>query len=78
MRVVGAVAPHVRELELNRGMRKHPSSMTAYDLTLQALDLFYRMDRASLVRARELFEQAVQHDPDYAPAYRISPRCICA
>lgn len=69
MRVVGAVAPHVRELELNRGMRKHPSSMTAYDLTLQALDLFYRMDRASLVRARELFEQAVQHDPDYAPAY---------
>ncbi len=69
MRVVGAVAPHVRERELNRGMRKHPSSMTAYDLTLQALDLFYRMDRASLVRARQLFEQAVQHDPDYAPAY---------
>jgi tetratricopeptide (TPR) repeat protein len=69
MRVVGAVAPHVRERELNRGMRKHPSSMTAYDLTLQALDLFYRMDRASLVRARELFEQALQHDPDYAPAY---------
>jgi adenylate cyclase len=69
MRVVGAVAPHVRERELNRGMRKHPSSMTAYDLTLQALDLFYRMDRASLVQARELFEQAVQHDPDYAPAY---------
>jgi adenylate cyclase len=69
MRVVGAVAPHVRELELNRAMRKHPSSMTAYDLTLQALDLFYRMDRASLVQARNLFEQAIQHDPDYAPAY---------
>ena len=31
-RVVGAVAPHVRERELNRSMRKHPSSMTAYDL----------------------------------------------
>jgi len=43
--------------------------MTAYDLTLQALDLFYRMDRASIARARELLEQAAAHDPDYAPAY---------
>ena len=40
--------------------------MTAYDLTLQALDSFYRMDRASIAQARELLEQAVAHDPDYA------------
>jgi adenylate cyclase len=69
MRVVGAVAPHVRERELNRGMRKHPGSMTAYDLTLQALDRLYRMDRASFFRAHELLRQAVMHDPGYAPAY---------
>ena len=69
MRVVGAVAPYVRERELTRALRKHPSSITAYDLTLQALDMFYRMDRPSIVRARELLEQAIQHDPDYAPAY---------
>ena len=43
--------------------------MTAYDLTLQALDLFFRMDRPSVARARELFEQAIAHDPSYAPAY---------
>lgn len=43
--------------------------MTAYDLTLQALDLFYRMDRRSITQARELLEQAVAHDPDYALAY---------
>jgi tetratricopeptide (TPR) repeat protein len=43
--------------------------MTAYDLTLQALDLFYRMDPASMAQARELLEQALSHDPDYAPAY---------
>ena len=69
MRVVGAVAPYVRERELTRALRKHPSSITAYDLTLQALDVFYRMDRPSIERARELLEQAIQHDPDYAPAY---------
>jgi tetratricopeptide (TPR) repeat protein len=69
MRVAGAVAPHVRERELSRGMRKHPGSMTAYDLTLQALDQLYRMDRASFFRARELLRQALAHDPGYAPAY---------
>jgi adenylate cyclase len=69
MRVLGAVAPHVRERELTRGMRKHPGSMTAYDLTLQALDQLYRMDRASFFRSRELLRQAQTHDPGYAPAY---------
>jgi TolB-like protein/class 3 adenylate cyclase/tetratricopeptide (TPR) repeat protein len=69
MRVVTAIAPHLRERELSRAIRKHPASMTAYDLTLQALDLFYRMDRASIAQARELLEQAAAHDPDYGPAY---------
>lgn len=69
MRVVGAVAPHVRERELSRSMRKHPSSMTAYDLTLQAFDQLYRMDHGSFFRARELLSQALAHDPGYAPAH---------
>jgi adenylate cyclase len=69
MRVVGAVAPHVRERELSRGLRKHPSSMTAYDLTLQALDQIYRMERDSFFRARALLRQAVMQDPRYAPVY---------
>lgn len=72
MRVVAAVAPHVRERELNRAMRKHPSSMTAYDLTLQALDQLYRMDRASFFRSRDLLRQALMHDPTYAPAHSYS------
>jgi adenylate cyclase len=69
IRVATAIAPHLRERELSRALRKHPASMTAYDLTLQALDYFYRMDRQSIARARDLLEQAVAHDPDYAPAY---------
>ncbi len=69
MRVVTAIAPHLRERELSRALRKHPASMTAYDLTLQALDLFSRMDRASIAQALERLKQAVAHDPDYAPAY---------
>jgi adenylate cyclase len=59
----------VRELELMRALRKHPQNMTAYDLVLQALDVLYRMDYESFSRARGLLQQAMSHDPDYAPAY---------
>ncbi len=69
IRVATAIAPQLRERELSRALRKHPDNMTAYDLTLQALDLFYRMDRSSIMQARGLLEQALVHDPDYAPAY---------
>ena len=69
MRVVGAVAPHVRERELNRIMHKHPGTMTAYDLTLQAMDQLYRMDRQSFFRSADLLHQAVMHDPGFAPAW---------
>jgi adenylate cyclase len=67
--VAKTIAPHVRERELVRAMRKHPQNMTAYDFVLQALDYLYRMDYESFSRARGLLEQAISHDPDYAPAY---------
>ncbi len=67
--VVKAIAPHVRERELLRAMRKHPQNMTAYDLVLQALDLLYRMDDESFARARGLLQQAIALDPGYAPAH---------
>jgi adenylate cyclase len=67
--VVKTIAPNVRERELTRAMRKHPQNMTAYDLVLQALDFLYRMDDVSFARARGLLQQAITHDPGYAPAY---------
>lgn len=67
--VVKTIAPHVRERELVRAMRKPPLSLTAYDYVLQALDLIYRMDYESFSRARGLLQQAIVHDPGYAPAY---------
>jgi adenylate cyclase len=66
---VKIIAPNVRERELRRALRKHPSSMTAYDLLLQALDLLYRMDADSFRKARGLLQLAIAHDPGYAPPY---------
>jgi adenylate cyclase len=67
--VVRTIAPHVRERELVRAMRKQPQNLTAYDFVLQARDLLYRMDYESFSRARGLLQQAIAHDPGYAPAY---------
>jgi adenylate cyclase len=67
--VLKTIAPHVQERQLMRAMRKQPQNMTAYDLVLQAIDLLYRMDFESFSRARGLLQQALSHDPSYAPAY---------
>ncbi len=67
--VATAVAPHLRGRELSRALRKHPGNMTAYDLTLRALDQLNRMDEECLRRARELLSEATVLDPDYGPAY---------
>jgi adenylate cyclase len=69
VQVAAMIVPQVRERELRRAMRKHPSSMTAYDLVLQALDALYRMTYQPFLRARELLQEAIALDPDYAPAY---------
>jgi adenylate cyclase len=67
--VVSTIAPHVLERELQRAQRKHPQNMTAYDFLLQALDHLYRMNDESHARARGLLQQAMTHDPFYAPAH---------
>jgi adenylate cyclase len=67
--VLTSVAPHLRGRELTRALRKHPESMTAFDLTLQALDFFYRMERDAIDEAQRLLLSAVKHDPGYAPAH---------
>jgi adenylate cyclase len=67
--IVAAIAPAVRERELARALRKPPDSVTAYDLLLQALDLLYQLQRETYDKARGLLQQAMAHDPGYAPAY---------
>ena len=53
-------------------MRKQPATMTAYDLTLQALAQIYRMNCEFFQQARKLLREAIAHDPHYAPAYSYS------
>lgn len=67
--VVAAIAPAVHDWELARAKRKPPDSLTAYDLLLQALDVLYQLQPETYDQARGLLQQAMAHDPGYAPAY---------
>ena len=69
VRVAKSLAPNLRQRELDRSARKPSGSLTAYDLTLRALELFYRAERESLDGAAALLQRAVEADPGYAPAH---------
>jgi adenylate cyclase len=68
-RIVWSIAPRVRETELARARRKRPSSINAYDLVMQAIDLIYRMKFAEFSRARTLLDKAIELDDSYPAAY---------
>jgi TolB-like protein/class 3 adenylate cyclase len=72
VQVASRLAPQLRERELRRALRKHPESMDAYDLVLQALDRLHRLDRESFARARGFLQQSIAEDPDFAPAFSYS------
>lgn len=69
LRVAQSLAPHLRRRELERAARKPPDSLTAYDLTLRALELFHGAERGALERAGALLRQSIAAYPGYAPAH---------
>lgn len=66
--VVGAIEPSLRLAEIARSKRKPPSDIGAYDLYLQALPLLYAIRPEPNLQALKLLHQAIELDPNYAPA----------
>ena len=70
-RVVGTLAPQVREAELRRALRKHPDNLEAYDCVLRGMALLYRLDVEGFAEARTWLERAIVLDPAYATPYAL-------
>ena len=66
-----ALAPEDTDARLGRRTR----STRAYDLRLQALALYHRMDGADMRRAIGSLEEAIREDPDYALAHADLAEC---
>jgi TolB-like protein len=54
---------------IRRARRRPTDSLDAYELCLQGRELHSRATEADTLRARELFDRAIEIDPDYAKAY---------
>ncbi|OCP17936.1 MULTISPECIES: tetratricopeptide repeat protein [unclassified Ensifer] len=67
-RVAGTLAANLTRVEEQRAMAKPPDVLDAYDLVLRGRAELRRATRSSNREARQLFEQALQVDPNYAAA----------
>jgi len=73
--VSGAIAPKLRQSEIERASRKPPANLTAYDLYLRALAQSYRFTEDGAAEAVVLARQALAIDPSYAPAAAMVGWC---
>jgi TolB-like protein len=67
--VVRAVAPHVRYAEIRRVRITQPEHQGAYHLLLRAQECMHQPSKEAFTAAEELFEQAIERGPRYAPAF---------
>ena len=73
--VVGALAPHLERAEIERARRKPTESLDAYDYYLRGTRKFGQASRRAADEALQLFEAAIERDPEFASAHAMAAWC---
>jgi adenylate cyclase len=73
--VAGVIEPTLQVAEIRRAADRPTSDLTAYDLYLRALSHSHSWEKARIVQALDLLDQAIERDPDYGPALGLAARC---
>jgi adenylate cyclase len=73
--VAGVIEPALQAAEMRRSAARPTTDLTAYDLYLRALAVFFPITKERIFEALELLERAIAIDPDYGPA--LSYAAIC-
>jgi adenylate cyclase len=68
-RVVGAAAVKLTRFERERALAKPTTNLAAYEYVLRGRDFFSHATRKDNDEASELFQRAIDLDPNYAEAY---------
>jgi adenylate cyclase len=74
--VAGVIEPTLQAAEIHRSSERPTNDLTAYDVYLRALANFPWSGRVQMDKALNLFEQAIAHDPSFAPALAWPRRVI--
>jgi TolB-like protein len=70
-KIVAALAVKLTEDEQKRLVRKYTDNMEAYDAFLQGLEYKNRYTKEANVQARQMYERAIDLDPEFAAAYAL-------
>ena len=72
--IVATLYPKVMRTEMVRAQAKPTNSLSAYDLYLRAVALYYQHTESSLYQALALFHQSVSIDPKFSSAWAYVAR----
>ena len=73
--VVGAIAPRLQQVEIERSKHKPTESLDAYDYYLRGIALYAKYTKETTDEALRLLSNAIELDPDFASAYAAAARC---
>jgi TolB-like protein/class 3 adenylate cyclase len=73
--VAGVIEPALQAAEMRRSAARPTIDLTAYDLYLRALAVFFPITKERLFEASRLLEQAIAIDPHYGPALSWAATC---
>ena len=73
--VAGVIEPALQAAETVRSAARPTDDLTAYDLYLRAVAIFFPITKERIVKALGLFEQAIAIDPGYGPALSWAAMC---
>ncbi len=73
--VVGAIAPTLEQVEIERAKRKPTENLDAYDYFLRGMAHVHQWARQANDEALQLFNKAIESDPQYASAYGMAAWC---
>jgi TolB-like protein len=75
--VVGAIAPQLERVEIERARRKSTESLDAYDYYLRGMARLHSGTRDAMDQALPLFYKAMDIDADFSSAYAMAAWCYC-
>lgn len=70
--VAAIIEPNITRAEIERASRPRPDNLSAYDFYLRALPRYYSMTEDGFTDALQLCSRALQLDPRYSAAVRLS------
>jgi len=73
--VVGAIAPKLEQVEIERAKRKPTDRLDAYDYYLRGIAGLNQWTKEANAEALANFSQAIERDPNFAAAYGQATRC---